>query len=71
MKLDDAPRLVGRRSVSRSTRVNRSVRCSVVPVPTALVMAGRKLAVLYEYACHEGNRGLENILAGARRLERD
>ena len=24
---------------------------------------------LYEYACHEGNYGLENILAGARVLE--
>ena len=23
----------------------------------------------YEYACHEGNYGLEGILAGARRLE--
>jgi hypothetical protein len=25
---------------------------------------------LYEYACHEGNRGLENILVGARADER-
>ena len=25
----------------------------------------------YEYACHEGNYGLPNILAGARKLERD
>ena len=25
---------------------------------------------LYEYACHEGNVGLENILRGARALER-
>lgn len=24
---------------------------------------------LYEFACHEGNYGLENILAGARREE--
>ena len=24
---------------------------------------------LYEYACHEGNHGLYNILAGARALE--
>lgn len=27
-------------------------------------------AVLYEYACHEGNYGMTNILAGARALER-
>ncbi len=26
--------------------------------------------MLYEYACHEGNYGLENILAGARAAER-
>jgi len=26
---------------------------------------------IYEYACHEGNYGLEGILAGARQLERD
>ncbi len=26
---------------------------------------------IYEYACHEGNYGLPNILAGARRTERD
>ena len=26
--------------------------------------------LLYEYACHEGNYGLENILAGARAAER-
>ena len=25
---------------------------------------------LFEYACHEGNRGLNNILAGARAVER-
>jgi hypothetical protein len=25
---------------------------------------------LYEYACHEGNYGLENILAGARAAEK-
>ena len=24
---------------------------------------------IYEYACHEGNYGLANMLAGARRLE--
>ncbi|MGZ6040225.1 MAG: hypothetical protein ACXWKR_16275, partial [Phenylobacterium sp.] len=26
---------------------------------------------MYEYACHEGNYGLPNILAGARRAERE
>jgi hypothetical protein len=26
---------------------------------------------LYEYACHEGNYGLANILSGARQDERD
>ena len=27
----------------------------------------KSTAPLYEYACHEGNYGLENILAGARK----
>jgi hypothetical protein len=26
---------------------------------------------IYEYACHEGNYGLANILAGARTAERE
>jgi hypothetical protein len=26
---------------------------------------------IYEYACHEGNYGLENILSGARAAERE
>jgi hypothetical protein len=26
---------------------------------------------MYEYACHEGNEGMEGILRGARALERD
>jgi len=26
---------------------------------------------LYEYACHEGNYGMTNILAGERKLERE
>ena len=33
---------------------------------TAVVFMGRSDAGIYEYACHEGNYGLENILAGAR-----
>ena len=28
-------------------------------------------AMLYEYACHEGNYGMTNILAGERKLERE
>ena len=27
-------------------------------------------ALMYEFACHEGNYGLENILRGARATER-
>ena len=27
--------------------------------------------VLYEFACHEGNYGLHNILAGARAKEKE
>ena len=38
---------------------------------TAAIPLQRSDLPVYEYACHEGNRGLENILAGARRLERD
>ena len=38
---------------------------------TAAIPLRRSELPVYEYACHEGNRGLENILAGARRLERD
>ena len=26
---------------------------------------------MFEYACHEGNRGLTNILVGSRALEND
>ena len=36
----------------------------------AIPMRHSELPV-FEYACHEGNRGLENILAGARRAVRD
>jgi hypothetical protein len=32
---------------------------------------GRASGQVYEYACHEGNYGLQNILAGARMEERD
>ncbi len=37
---------------------------------TAEVPMKRLDAQLFEYACHEGNRGLANILSGARALER-
>lgn len=38
---------------------------------TAQVPMARSDQPLYEFACHEGNYGLENILAGARRAERE
>ena len=37
---------------------------------TARLPMARSDQPLYEFACHEGNYGLENILAGARRAER-
>src|SRR5205814_914477 len=37
---------------------------------TAMVRLRRTDEALYEYACHEGNRPLEGILAGARAQER-
>ena len=36
---------------------------------TAVIPLRRTDGPLYEYACHEGNYGLEGILAGARRLD--
>ena len=36
---------------------------------TVLVPMPRAQGVIYEYACHEGNYGLHNVLAGARREE--
>ena len=36
---------------------------------TARLPMARSDQPLYEFACHEGNYGLENILAGARRAE--
>ena len=38
---------------------------------TAAIPMRRSELPVFEYACHEGNRGLENILAGARRAVRD
>ena len=38
---------------------------------TAAIPMKRSELPVYEYACHEGNRGLENILAGARLAARD
>jgi len=37
---------------------------------TAQIPSVRADGIMYEYACHEGNRGLANILAGARAAER-
>ena len=36
---------------------------------TAVMPLRRTDGPLFEYACHEGNYGMEGILAGARRLE--
>ena len=38
---------------------------------TALVPMKRSTEAIYEYACHEGNIGMQGILAGARQDERD
>ena len=38
---------------------------------TALIPMVRAEGELYEYACHEGNYGLANILSGARQDERE
>ena len=38
---------------------------------TAIVPMTKVAGQLYEYACHEGNYGMENILRGARVEERD
>jgi hypothetical protein len=37
---------------------------------TAQIPMSRLQGLLYEYACHEGNYGMEGILAGARALEK-
>jgi len=38
---------------------------------TATVPLRRTTNLMYEYACHEGNEGMEGILRGARALERE
>ena len=38
---------------------------------SAVVPLRRTTNLMYEYACHEGNEGMEGILRGARALERD
>ena len=37
---------------------------------TVQVPMARSAGKMYEYACHEGNYGLTNVLSGARALER-
>ena len=37
---------------------------------TAVIFLSRSDDALYEYACHEGNVGMEGILSGARVLEK-
>ncbi len=45
---------------------------TVYTAPYTVMMPFRRLdGTLFEYACHEGNYGLYNILAGARQFERD
>ena len=38
---------------------------------SAAVPLRRTTDLMYEYACHEGNEGMEGILRGARALERE
>ena len=38
---------------------------------TAAIPMNRSDAPLYEYACHEGNYGMEGLLSGARAVERE
>ena len=38
---------------------------------TAVVPMRQTSDLLYEYACHEGNYGMTNLLAGARKEDRD
>ena len=38
--------------------------------PFTAVMPMQRGVAIYEYACHEGNYGLHNVLAGAREQER-
>jgi hypothetical protein len=38
--------------------------------PYTAVLDLKPQGSIYEYACHEGNRGLENILSAARAEER-
>jgi hypothetical protein len=37
---------------------------------TAVIMLSKSDGAIFEYACHEGNYGMEGILAGTRKLER-
>ena len=37
---------------------------------TAVIPMNRSDAVIYEYACHEGNYGMEGLLSGARAVEK-
>ena len=43
---------------------------AAIPLTTNQASRGVTIGPLYEYACHEGNHGLRNTLAGARALER-
>ena len=70
----------GLRLVERFTRVDRDTIDHQVTVSdpatfprasTAAIPLRRTEAPMYEYACHEGNYGMEGIMAGARAEERE
>ena len=70
----------GLRQVERFTRVDRDTIDHQVTVSdpatftrawTAAIPLRQTEAPMYEYACHEGNYGMEGIMAGARAEERE
>ena len=71
---------MGRQQVERFTRVGKDrvdyqftvddPATFTKPI-TVLVPMIRADGDLYEYACHEGNYGMSNILSGARKEESD
>jgi hypothetical protein len=64
----------------RFTRENSGIRYEVTvdepttwarPWTAALTLASQPDGTLYEYACHEGNYAMRNILSGARKAEKE
>ena len=69
--------MAGSSSASRASRTTRSSTSSRSTIPTVYTSVYRGQTSLtklkdrvYEYACHEGNYGLQNILEGGRRNDR-